>query len=343
MKKKFLTVLLCVSMALSLAACGGKEEPSNVKEEQEQEEKEEKEEKEERADVEEPEEEPIEKVEEQVELTADTIDKYFGFEYTATADDKMSGFEITVNQPYGTETVKTPIVPAVYSASGSPSTDDLAPKINEYWASDAVGDMSLYVGLNPFVGLYAKGVHYSWAQSENGNNKIVNTDGKAFNALFTGSDVATPEYNWAVDNNLPYISCVAIGETELAYPIMQPKSVMNILYERTGAAVLVMNPSDDYARIDDCQIVGFTANFASPDVAITVADTITADSTVADVVAKYAPSEGTMLDNGAIVLTWNTVSGATVEMTFDAYTYTVVSVKILTADMTPEILQGLHI
>lgn len=341
MKKKFLTVLLCVSMALSLAACGSKEEPSNVKEEQEQEEKEEKEKKEERADVEEPEKEPVEEIEEQVELTADTIDKYFGFEYTATADDKMSGFEITVNQPYGTETVKTPIVPAVYSASGSPSTDDLAPKATEYYNSDDFQNTGKSLSLNPFVTLYNNSKQYVWAQGTSGQGKIVDMSGKL---LYIESSLdPTSEYNWTVDNNLPCSEYTDAYATELMYPIMQPKSVMNILDKYTSAAVLVMNPSDDYARIDDCQITGFTANFASTDVAITVADTITADSTIADVVAKYAPSEGTMLDNGAIVLTWNTVSGATVEMTFDAYEQKVVSVKILTADITPEILQGLNI
>ncbi len=76
---------------------------------------------------------------------------------------------------------------------------------------------------------------------------------------------------------------------------------------------------------------------------VTVAELITADSTINEVVAKYAPTEGTILDNGAIVLTWKTADNTTVEITFSANEYKAMSVKILAPDMPPEILQGLKL
>ena len=73
-----------------------------------------------------------------------------------------------------------------------------------------------------------------------------------------------------------------------------------------------------------------------------VANGITGNSTVRDAAKVVAPTGGTMLDNGAIVLTWVTASGTTVEITFAKDTYKALSLKVLSADMTPEILDSLR-
>ena len=91
MKKKILTLMLSAVMVFSLAACGSKEEPVAETEASSEEETTEQ--------VSEPSESEIEEPE-QVELTADTIDKYFGFEYTDVADDSVTGFELTVRSVY---------------------------------------------------------------------------------------------------------------------------------------------------------------------------------------------------------------------------------------------------
>ena len=93
MKRKILTMMLCCTMAFSLAACGSKqEEPVNAEVNEQSEEKDEAEEAQETVKEEEPVSEPEVEEPEQVELTADTIDKYFGFEYADVADDAITGF-----------------------------------------------------------------------------------------------------------------------------------------------------------------------------------------------------------------------------------------------------------
>ena len=148
MKKKILTLMLSAVMVFSLAACGSKEEPVAETEASSEEETTEQ--------VSEPSEPEIEEPE-QVELTADTIDKYFGFEYTDVADDSVTGFELTVTESYGTATVKAPSVPVRYSDAAT-STTELAQTIQN-WATDDFDanhgmDDSRMPMFNPFTLLF---------------------------------------------------------------------------------------------------------------------------------------------------------------------------------------------
>ena len=103
------------------------------------------------------------------------------------------------------------------------------------------------------------------------------------------------------------------------------------------------NHTSNFITTDDATVAGFVAPLGEAGLKITVGDFITTDSTIKDVVAKYAPTEGTILDNGAIVLTWKTADGTTTEITFSSNEYKAMSVKILAPDITPEILQGLEL
>lgn len=130
MKRKVLTMMLCCTMAFSLAACGGKqEEPVNAEVNEQSEEKDEAEEAQETVKEEEPVTEPEIEEPEQVELTADTIDKYFGFEYADVADDAITGFSFTNDADYGNSVIEIGLLPAAY-------TDTTAPDLTQVQRDD---------------------------------------------------------------------------------------------------------------------------------------------------------------------------------------------------------------
>lgn len=334
MKNKILTLSLCCAMICSLAACGGKTDEhkdsagTNVS-------KQEKVKQTAEAEATKLEEEP-----EQVKLTADTIDKYFGFKYTDVADDAITGFTLKVDQAYGTETLNVNHVPMKYSESGCPSINELAERFNKYVQSvtDPIG---LY--FNPFTELLCEGKVYAWSNYY-GCLWHVNMDGTNANGS-DGSLNETPEWKWAVSNKLTPVHMYTPNNQEgksILYAIMQPKSVMSALDEdHIHAGLLITNRASDFARVEDGEITGLITSFASDKMNVTVADNITSESTIKDVVAKYAPSKGTITDDGGIKLTWNTASGTTTEITFSANEYKPTFVRILTPDMTPEIISGL--
>ena len=346
MKRKFLIMMLCCTMVLSLAACGSKqEEPVNAEATEQSEEKDEADEAQEAVkEEEEPVAEPETEEPEQVELTADTIDKYFSFEYVDTADDAVTGFTLEVNQAYGTETLSVAHVPMVYSDSECPTIDELAGRFNEY-AQPGVDPVGLYY--DPFTELLSQATSYSWAADIYGCLWHVNMDGTRAGS-FDGHVEETPEWQWATTNGLTpvYLDPLMYGDkgqkVYTLYAMMQPESVMNAFNkDDLHAGLLIANHSSDFARVEDSEITGLVIPFTSDKVSVTVAGLITSESTVEDVVTKYAPSAGTIADNGAIVLTWNTASGTVVEITFSANEYKPTSVSILASDMTPEILEGL--
>lgn len=343
MKNKILTLSLGLIMIFSLAACGGKtDEPKEAAgtSVSKQEEAKQTAESEATKQKEEP---------EQVKLTADTIDKYFGFKYTDVADDAITGFTLKVDQAYGTETLNAAHVPMKYSESGFPLINELAERFNNY-AKPGVDPVGLY--FDPFTELLSPST-YCWAGTY-GCRWHVNMDGNDASE-YRGYVKETPELKWATTNGLtpvyldPYMNGNK-GEKidnlyqkiDTLYAIMQPKSVMNALSENyINAGLLITNYASDFARVEDGEITGLITSFASDKMNITVADNITSESTIKDVVAKYAPSKGTIADNGAITLTWNTASGTTTEITFSANEYKPTFVRILTPDMTPEIISGL--
>ena len=111
-------MLLCCTMAFSLAACGSKqEEPANTEVNEQSDEKEEEDTK---SVEEEPTPEPEVEEPEQVELTADTIDKYFGFEYADVADDAITGFSFTNDADYGNSVIEISSLPAAYTDTTAP-------------------------------------------------------------------------------------------------------------------------------------------------------------------------------------------------------------------------------
>ena len=342
MKRKILTMMLCCTMAFSLAACGGKQEKHVNTEVNGQ--SDEKEEEKIKSAEEDPTPEPEAEEPEQVELTADTIDKYFGFEYADTADDAVTGFTLEVNQAYGTETLSVAHVPMVYSDSECPTIDELAGRFNEY-AQPGVDPVGLY--FNPFTELLSQATSYSWAADIYGCLWHVNMDGTRAGS-FDGHVEETPEWQWATTNGLTpvYLDPLMYGDkgqkVYSLYAMMQPESVMNAFNkDDLHAGLLIANHSSDFARVEDSEITGLVIPFTSDKVSVTVAGLITSESTIKDVVTKYAPSAGTIADNGAIVLTWNTTSGSSVEITFSANDYKPISVSILASNMTPEILEGL--
>ena len=336
MKNKILTLSLGLTMIFSLAACGSKtDEPKSSADTSVSKQEEAKQTAE--AETAKSEEEP-----EQVKLTADTIDKYFGFKYTDVADDAITGFTLKVNQAYGTETLNVNHVPMKYSESGCPLINELAERFNNYAKLD-VDPVGLY--FNPFTELLYEGKVYAWSNYY-GCLWHVNMDGTNANGS-DGSLNETPEWKWAVSNKLTPVHMYMPNNQDrksILYAIMQPKSVMNALNrDDLHAGLLITNRASDFARVEDGEITGLITSFASDKMNITVADNITSESTIKDVVAKYAPSKGTIADNGAITLTWNTASGTTTEITFSANEYKPTFVRILTPDMTPAIISGLDL
>lgn len=334
MKKKILTITLCLAMISCLAACGKQaDEPKETASQESSSE-----------NKIETVEEPASEEPEQVELTADTIDKYFGFEYTDAADETISGFSVEIEQPYGTEVIGAPKVPVAYSASGCPSTADYMSKMSGFVSGPDFNDALDYkILFDPCTALAAPYQPYAF-QGLGGLPTAVRVDGSTFDEwnVFDAMGSAGEVHNWASENAISSVTIPDYDGDYVEYPIMAPDSVLNVLNDRNHhVAVLVANHTPNFITTDDAVVAGFVAPLSEADLKITVGELITADSTIEDVVAKYAPTEGTMLDNGAIVLTWKTAEGTTTEITFSSNEYKAMSVKILAPDMTPEILQGL--
>jgi len=338
MKKKILTTTLCITMISLLAACGKQvNKPKETAKEESS-----KENKIETAK------EPVSKEPEKIELTADTIDKYFGFEYTDTADEAISAFSATIEQSYGTEVISVPKIPIAYSASGCPSTAELADKIKTDAAkseNDVHYEMESVFNTTPFD-VFSKCVTI-WPTIEFASFEtylhMIHTDGSV---VYTDKDYqgefAKKALAFARDHSLVSITP---GHNKYdyseAYAIIAPDSVMTTGHKNN--TLLITNHKPEFASVDDAEVTGLVAAFDSSDMKITVGGLITADSTIKDVVAKFAPTEGTLLENGAVVLTWKTAKGTTVEITFSLNEYKAMSVKILSPDMTPEILHGLKL
>ena len=340
MKNKILTLSLCCAMIFSLAACGSKtDEPKSSADTSASKQEEAKQTVETEATK-------LEEEPEQVKLTADTIDKYFGFKYTDVADDAITGFTLKVDQAYGTETLNVNHVPMKYSESGCPSIDELADRINKSTLPTSA-PFGLY--FQPFTKLaidakYIKSYTrlYAWGNDYTYSTRPVNMDGNwaGDSGSYTNE---TPEWKWATSNKLApmYLYNVTRDEKDTSYAMMQPKSFMSALTQDTQSKLLITNYASDFAKVEDCEITGFITYFASDKVNVTIADDITSESTIKDVVAKYAPSKGTIADDGSVTLTWNTASGTTTEITFSANEYKPTSVRILTPDMTPKIISGI--
>lgn len=331
MKNKILTLSLCLIMILGLAACGNqtdeaKETAGGNASKQDRIEETVKEDEE---PVSEPE---VDKVpDEQVELTADTIDRYFGFQYANVAEDSITGFSFTNDAEYGNSVIEIGSLPAAYTVTTAPDLTQIAPSGSlDMSAAAFVPYKSFYEGWEmPFEhgGSYTilKDEIAIYGAIESGRNPIDSMDGalslELLNYLKEG------EYPNFVSENYNY------------YAVLLPGEVLDTIPVR-GADLLIYNDSDDVVSVMDGTFVGLSMNFDQMD--LTVAGDITAESTIEDVVAQHAPSTGTIADNGTIVLTWNTASGTVVEITFAADTYKAMSVKMITADVPADIFETLQ-
>lgn len=327
MKRKILTMMLCCTMVLSLAACGSKqEEPVNAEATEQSEEKDEADEAQETVKEEEPVAEPEAEEPEQVELTADTIDKYFGFEYADVADDAITGFDFSIKYQWNiddaVEYVSVHTVPCKYSNTEHP------------------------IFRKELKDIYLPGIEIF------SNRDLITAPVSLDTGDFVLSQsVETPLNPMEVTNNITSMGISHVDLTEdmtvKVYPVMMPRSAMNAyIPSDNNAAFILMNPSDEYINVDEALLTYFKGSFVeSKSVGFRVVSVggITEGSTVQDAAKVVAPTSGTMLDNGAIVLTWVTASGTTVEITFAADTYKALSLKVLSADMTPEILNSLGI
>lgn len=320
MKKKIITMLLCCTMAFSLAACGSKqEEPANAEVNEQSDEKEEEDTK---SVEEEPTPEPEVEEPEQVELTADTIDKYFGFEYADVADDAITGFSFTNDADYGNSVIEISSLPAAY-------TDTTAPDLTQVEDVLHVDSQSFkpYTTVLPDQGIWHNDGKYTILK----DNIAIYGDIDGTNTL-DGTEFAydTRIRDYLVEQNIPAVNN--------DYAVLVPGQVLDTI--PNGANLLIYNDSDDYVSVMDGTFVGLSMNFYDKD--LTVAGDITAESTIEDVVVKHAPSSGTIADNGAIILTWNTASGTVVEITFSANENKALSVKMISADMPSDIFEKLH-
>jgi len=320
MKKKILTMMLCFTMAFSLAACGSKqEEPVNTETNEQSDEKEEEDTK---SAEEEPTPEPEVEEPEQVELTADTIDKYFGFEYADVADDAITGFSFTNDAEYGNSTIEINSLPAAYADTTAPDLTQIEDVLHVDGQS-----FKPYTTIQPDLGIWHNDGKYTILK----DNIAIYGDIDGTNSL-DGTEFAcdTRIRDYLVEQNIPAVNN--------DYAVLVPGQVLDTI--PNGPSLLIYNDSDDYVSVMDGTFVGLSMSFYDKD--LTVAGDITAESTIEDVVAKHAPSSGTIADNGAIILTWNTASGTVVEITFSANENKALSVKMISADMPSDIFEKLH-
>jgi hypothetical protein len=315
-------------MILSLAACGNKTDEVKETADMNSSKQDRVEEtvKEDEEPVSEPE---VDKVPDQVELTADTIDRYFGFQYANVAEDSITGFSFTNDADYGNSVIEIGSLPAAYTATTAPDLTQI-----EDITHTSTQSFKPYTLVNPDCMLWTTEGKYALLQDNIAIYGDIDSSATLDGSEFAG-DARIRDY--LVEQNIP---TAAFYEGRAHYAVLVPGQVLDTI-PANGADLLVYNASDDFVSVMDGTFVGLSMNFDQMDLA--VAGDITAESTIEDVVAKHAPSAGTITDNGSIVLTWNTASGTVVEITFAADTYKAMSVKMITSDVPADIFEMLHL
>lgn len=326
MRKKLLTVTLTIFMALSLAACGNDKKDSDEADAMKTEAEETTvEESAEETSVKEAVEEP-----EVVELTADTVDKYYGFEYAATAPDSMSGFSIVCESD--NEYFTSPTVPAKLSAVTASAFD------NNNSEDRICG--GLFIGWD-FSGKYfTDGLRVGSCRWLVDNPETI-MSGMNCEMLDPGQPtwiVSDYEHPTALKETFELLENVHYdpkesGELEY-YTVLSPYEIREVL-GKYDQIIEVTNYSDQWA-FGDCEVTAFSYRIAKENdsycsVLTTIADSITVESKLADVVAANAPTSGTLDNSGNVVLTWLTESGTTVDITFDATTEQPILVSVAAA------------
>lgn len=335
MRKKLLIVTLTIFMALSLIACSGDKKDSDetdamktaVEETTVEKSTEETvvDESTEETSVEETVEEP-----EVVELTADTIDKYYGFEYAATAPDSMSGFSIVCESE--NEYFTSPTVPAKLSVVTASAFD------NNNSEDGLCGGI--------FTGWNFNGKYFTDGLRVGSCRWLVDDpqtcmSGMNCEMLDPGQStwiVSDYEHPTALKETFELLENVHhdpkdSGELEY-YTVLSPYEIREIISEY-DQNIEVTNYSDQWA-FGDCEVTAFSYSISKENdsycnTLTTVADSITVNSKLADAVAANAPTSGTLDTSGNVVLTWLTESGTTVDITFDVTTEQPILVSIVAA------------
>lgn len=307
MRKKLLTVTLTIFMALSLIACSGDKKDSDETDAM-------------KTAVEETVEEP-----EVVELTADTIDKYYGFEYSATAPDSMSAFSVSYDTGASSiDSFSIQSVPAKYSEATISYKDPDYPYENRfiggfyvlYRISDgsvgAEGKSRWLDGADEYASLHPCYQNFGIDGSRWG----INNDG--FDAFL--AEIETNNIASILGNDNMY--CAAA---------IAPYEIRDAISTDAGNHLEVTNNSGSFVSVMDCDVTYFTWPMTWEDYLVTVAGSITVNSKLSEVVAANAPTSGTLDTSGNVVLTWLTESGTTVDITFDATTEQPIVVSIVAA------------
>ena len=321
MRNKLLTITLATTMALSLAACGSGNNEKITSDTTD----------------------AAKTVTEEsgagqaatqagpVELKADTIDKYYGFQYAATAPDSMSAFSYFRDYADG-DSFSIPSVPAKYSEATVSYRSGSGPA-GSMLDGQFYAEVTLYNAADKHCAALRQTGHSSWLPGADEYKSshpyfIANPKGQGWYVEAHTNDPGSMEYFDSIVNefkasNCPYYEVTGgIGY----FGIIAPYEVCNGFNE---GVCEVTNNSGSFASVMDCNVTHIVWKMpAHNNYTCKVANYITGESKLADVVAKNAPTSGTLDASGNVVLTWLTKSGTTVDITFDASTQLPLSVSI---------------
>ncbi len=311
MKNKILTLILTASMAIGLMACGSKTdepEPAPVAEPETE------------ASVDaseaDTEEEP-----EVVELTADTIDKYYGFTYADVADNRMSSIEAELHNEssqWRDSTFSVEQVPAKFSEVTASAFEAETPSHAKESDPFVGGSVMDFIDMNMGGMIGYTGKTLGWidgAPSVEGYDVQDNY----FNAI--DSDTVHDAWNYLAQNtDAPVFDFNDEGRTDACVMALFNKEVRKISGGST-VQVVAENTTDNWASILTCDLTQFSVSLSGlqENDSVTIGHLIVKDSKLSDIVAHSAPTSGTM-DKGLVILTWTTESGTDVTVEFDPTT-----------------------
>lgn len=333
MKKKVLAAILAGVMCLSMIACGKTDKAETTSEAKTEEAVEE-------ASEDVTEDEALSE-EEDVILTADTIDKYFGFKYAKTAPDAMSGvsFEGTDKVSEEVTSVKAPVIPMRYGdAIGVDANNEGADEISNALMSKlciSMHDELYYDQLLPEDQAIYEILQNQLCIDFSGGWDVFDT--MYFPDTMQETHAALVElnakYKAIFEDNAFYIRN---GYAYIMMPNATAETLNSLSYQFHIAHA---NMSDTYISSFDSEITAAHINFKATekhyyDPVTTTAGggLITADSLLTDVVDAVAPTSGTINDKNQIELTWECENGTVVTATFDQTTLQVLFVDVTSAD-----------
>lgn len=379
MKKKLLAIVLSATMVLSLAACGNAKTETKVAEPEKEtatdvtdEEPETAEEAEEPETTEEPEEVDV------TTLTADNIDKYYGFKYATTAPDSMAAFSIDQTGE-GMTYIHASSFPVKLTEENT-NLLDFETNIEYQYDDHSDGGDLVCTGKDNHDVFYDTSQRFlfkylSWKDPDPDNLEYISCGVPSMftistfpadslnNSIISFREIPDGNYTWVdegygswcvryenrdalseIIKNIP-IECEGEGHERgyieygeynyTVYKLLAPYESRDIMDDSSYDEIIVTNDSDQWTAPENCEITKFRFRIPehmtdwsseenayvdveyNPDIKIVIANSITGESKLTDVVAANAPTSGTLDKDGDIVLTWLTESGNTVDITFD--------------------------